>query len=63
MAKGPRQLKVVISNPPGGYDEKRLQRALNLLISEKDFIRYFRRRDPDRSAAPGANPATSKNNP
>jgi hypothetical protein len=63
MAKRPRELQVVISNPPGGCDEKRLQRALNLLISEKDFIRYFRRRDPDRSAGPRANPAPSKNNP
>ena len=63
MAREPAELKVVISTPPGGYDEKRLSRALDLLISEKDFIYYFRRRDPDHSAGPRATPAPSKNNP
>jgi hypothetical protein len=41
------ELKITIVEPEGGYDEKRLQMALSLLISEKDFIDYFRRLHSD----------------
>jgi hypothetical protein len=62
MGRRPRELKVVISTPPRGYDEKRLSRALDLLISEKDFIQHFRQRDPDRTAGTIAGSHSSKNN-
>jgi hypothetical protein len=42
MAKRPcGDLKIIFVEREGGCDEKRLQAALRMLISEKDFIDHF----------------------
>jgi hypothetical protein len=41
MGRPPRDLKIVIAERQGGYTPQRLLMALNMLISEKDFIDYF----------------------
>jgi hypothetical protein len=53
MPRPSRDLKVVIVPPEGGYDEERLLRALEMLVTEKDFIDYFRRLSQN---TPGDNP-------
>ncbi len=53
------KLKIVISEPPGGYDPGRLSRALSMLISEKDFIDYFRRQAPHSTSQPDPAPCIS----
>ena len=45
-----RELKIVFTDRKGRYDADRLFMALSMLISEKDFIDYFRKQKPVRIA-------------
>ena len=49
--KPSRDLKIILIEPKGGCDQKRLSMALRMLISEKDVVEYFRQKHPPNSDA------------
>jgi hypothetical protein len=58
MAEPPGSLKVVITERTKGHDPERLMKAFSLLVSEEDFVAYFRNENSDHEPPVVEDPST-----